>query len=303
MSDVKERHEAAKTVEEALKGIHDLPNREGDRKAPREDAAAQRFIDFYNQAKRRSDELRDALETLAVELEIERGTGFGRFIATIGESVVDAQRSLDSESQRYLAETAGRSEVLPSVFRIPRVRADIKFALRETRQRGVNVVLFQSRTGAETMHQQSLKFDIVSIPPPPELGPALRAGKIVLPHIEFVLSSVERERIREVLRRVESAPSKISNMLQDVHFDRVLFLRAGPFGEPEAGEPSPEQFLVVYVDRAAKMGIWQLTLGTPPRLQTVVEFGGELQPGTDSAVLKRFIGHLCDAQEQVLEGL
>jgi hypothetical protein len=60
---------------------------------------------------------------------------------------------------------------LKSVFRIPKVSAELKFAIDEITNKGVNLLIYKDEAQARTLNQQSIQFEIVSIPPPPDLPP------------------------------------------------------------------------------------------------------------------------------------
>ena len=94
---------------------------------------------------------------------------FQEFFQQVADGVVKAQRSLDTVSAGYLADARRQPHVLPSVFRIPKVSAEAKFALESTDGKTVNLVFFKKTEEATTRHQQTVQFDVMAVPPPPEL--------------------------------------------------------------------------------------------------------------------------------------
>lgn len=114
------------------------------------------------------------------------------FFAEVGRGLVDAQRELDSESRRYLEETRNSQGFgLPSVFRVPKVSAEFQMALENKDEKGFNVIVFSKEDSERRAMQQKVSFDIVSIPPTPELLQGL----------------AERELVRARLQAVQSGPS------------------------------------------------------------------------------------------------
>jgi hypothetical protein len=94
-----------------------------------------------------------------------------QFLENVGQALMSAQKSLDVESANYLADSASQKHVLKSVFRIPKVSAELKFAIDEITNKGVNLLIYKDEAQARTLNQQSIQFEIVSIPPPPDLPP------------------------------------------------------------------------------------------------------------------------------------
>src|SRR5262245_25768312 len=56
---------------------------------------------------------------------------FDGFFAEIADGFVNAQSKLDLASAQYLKQISVQPHVLPSVFRIPKLNADLKFALEK----------------------------------------------------------------------------------------------------------------------------------------------------------------------------
>src|SRR5262245_10833323 len=62
--------------------------------------------------------------------------GIERFFESVGAGVVDAQQRLDDQSLAYLAQRGAAS--MPTLFRIPRVTAELKFAMESSAKRALN---------------------------------------------------------------------------------------------------------------------------------------------------------------------
>lgn len=119
-----------------------------------------------------------------------------QFFQGVANSLIKAQTELDSRSADYIKATSGSPFLLPSVFRIPKVTAQLKFAVEKADERGVNFVIFKNQTTAQTTNEQSIQFDIVSAPPPPEL---LRAPIMV--GLVF-----DRDRRGDILSAIQTKP-------------------------------------------------------------------------------------------------
>ena len=91
------------------------------------------------------------------------------FFSGVARSLINAQNQLDQQSADYLASTSGKEHILPSVFRIPRLTAEVKFAVEKATSTGVNLFFFKDITTDQASNQQSVQFEIVSAPPPPDL--------------------------------------------------------------------------------------------------------------------------------------
>ncbi len=112
---------------------------------------------------------------------------FSEFFERVGQGLVDAQRKMDAESLVYLKEVAVQPHVLPSIFRIPKLKANVKFGLTEAKGNTVGIIFYKDETKEQTLNQQSVEFDIVSVPAPLELNAPLG--------VNLVLSKAERNGI------------------------------------------------------------------------------------------------------------
>lgn len=129
-------------------------------------------------------EQRAALEAVEAALREVRRVRFGEaaspigaFFADIGQGVVTAQKQLDRASEEYVQgllerrkknDPEARGEVPgAAVFRIPRVSAELKLSLEKSDDRSWNVVFYSKGHESREVNEQSLQFEIVSVPAPP----------------------------------------------------------------------------------------------------------------------------------------
>jgi hypothetical protein len=118
---------------------------------------------------------------------------FGNFFRTIGEAVRSSQRELDEVSRDYLKDPGALGP--PTQFRIPRVSASMKFALAEQLDRKVNLVFYSTSSERKEEHQQSVDFEIVAVPAPPEWldhEPSPRTSSELRPFVTMPLAKDAR---------------------------------------------------------------------------------------------------------------
>lgn len=143
--------------------------------------AARKYLQAYDKS---DDQARAALRAVeAALLEARRVrlketvSPIGAFFADIGRGVVSAQRELDGESERYVRELIAKKKLVDkdaqsadvpgaAMFRIPRVSAELKLSLEKTEGGGWSVVFYSKEQQTKEMQQQSLQFEIVSVPIP-----------------------------------------------------------------------------------------------------------------------------------------
>lgn len=110
------------------------------------------------------------------------------FFDAVGSSVVEAQGRLDEASAAYVRSTLRRDSAasdheqggagsppaaqsapaLGSLFRIPRVTAELKCSLEMNREKGFNVIFYTDRTDVRELHQQTVQLEVVAVPVPPD---------------------------------------------------------------------------------------------------------------------------------------
>ena len=238
------------------------------------------------------------LELAAVFEQEGQVSEFGEFFAAVGDSVVRAQKKLDSESELYLEEIRHKDHILPSVFRIPKVSAEIKFALQSVEARKINLLFYSIKEQSQEKHEQSVRFDIVAAPPPQEAVQRIAArakdgGKP--PKIEFILALAERH---QIFRKLEIlVPGKNIDRLQ-AKPDRVLIIPEGPEGQ--------YYLLLADPDTEKNIGVWRLDLlPEPPVLDVVYSFARSPAPSEKIGTIKlhKELIKICNEQELFLAKL
>ncbi len=121
-------------------------------------------------------------EKLRDQVSKSKSRDIGDFFEAIGSGVIEAQRKLDERSEAYVrsqisvddsdAETIEPSQSrLPataSLYRIPRVTAELKCSLETTKEKSLNLVFYSDRNDVREMHQQTIQIEVVAVPVPPD---------------------------------------------------------------------------------------------------------------------------------------
>lgn len=104
------------------------------------------------------------------------------FFDAIGSGVIGAQKRLDRASEEYVRSAlSASSEVtedgtpaldsIPanaSMFRIPRVTAELKCSLETNHDKKLNLVFYSDRSDVRELHQQTISLEVVAVPVPPD---------------------------------------------------------------------------------------------------------------------------------------
>ncbi len=179
-------------------------------------------------------------------------TNMQAFFDSVATSLLSTQRKLDLESQSYIASTASKPELQPAIFRIPRIQADLKFAIENVNEKGVNVIFFKQKQEERTLNEQSISFEIVAAPAPPEAsGPG--SG---LPQFGIVYSIGLRDQLEEIVK-ADPRPTVTPLAKQ---WDQALVVEVG----------SATGFIVILSkgdDQEKDLGVWHID--TASRLVTV----------------------------------
>ncbi len=205
--------------------------------------------------------------------------GFSEFLTEVGGAMMASQRALDAESLRYLAESRQSPHVQPSVFRIPKLSAEMKFALEKSASQGVNLIFFQNQSVAKEMHQQSISFELVAVPPPPD---ALSRGPELPAELILVTGQTERE-------NVIAAGTGVPGGLPDDADPAAIVLLAHREGGGH---------LVLYAAEgaASSLGIWVSAAGV---FRPVYPFAE--RPDGAEAFLRQLVQSLAARQQPFLE--
>lgn len=204
---------------------------------------------------------------------------FSDFLNSIGEAMLETQRYLDSESLAYLRENSTKPHVLPSIFRMPRLSAEMKFALEKESEKEVNLIFFKNQNLAKELHQQSIKFELVSTPPPPDALEALRAPASH-PSVKLALEGLERQKVLEAALAAKGEHA----LPPDAEHDRIIILEVSP------GEGS----IVLYAEPKGrnKIGVW---LFSENKFRGIYKF--DKANDTAENYLRAFISNLADIQQ------
>jgi hypothetical protein len=100
--------------------------------------------------------------------------------------MIAAQQRLDAQSEVYLSSSSS-PRPLPALFRLPRLKAQMKFAMEKKGEEEINLLFYSSTEAASTLQQHTLDFEVVAVPPPPESGLAPGPFVPLLPRIDLVL--------------------------------------------------------------------------------------------------------------------
>ena len=161
--------------------LNDLESLAGDPGDPR-------FKSALDQAGKLWDQLRGVLNG-------SQTRSIAEFFDAIGSSIVEAQGRLDQASEAYVrsaiqhepgaagvtaagpgsASPADAAPALGTLFRIPRVTAELKCSLEMDRAKGFNVIFYTDRTDVRELHQQTVHLEVVAVPAPPDYINYLRS--------------------------------------------------------------------------------------------------------------------------------
>lgn len=211
----------------------------------------------------------------------------GSFFSMLSAGLIDAQRNLDNQSAAYLDGAASQPHVLPSIFRIPKVSAEMKFAYDASQTTGFNLLFYQDQQRAEEQHQQTIQFDIVAAPPPPNLVAA-----------PAIVGIVRVKSDRQAIQKAAVLPTTVTD------FDRVIILELIDTLQSAATATGARQFVLFYADATGALGAWALQIvtsnGTSSPTGTILSFG----PAAPSlATLQSFLSSAGDRQKAFLASL
>lgn len=134
------------------------------------------FAALVTQAARKLERIQELTEQPA-----KKSSTISEFFAAIGTGFVDAQKRLDLESEAYARsalqqQTQGKGKPpIATVFRIPKVTAELKCSLEQSSEKKLNLILYSDRKDVRELHQQTVHLELVSVPAPPEYLSAIAA--------------------------------------------------------------------------------------------------------------------------------
>lgn len=128
------------------------------------------------------------------------------FFANVGSGVIEAQKRLDRESERYLDDLHKQSGLaLPSMFRVPKVSAEFQFAVEKDATLGFNVIIASNSETQRREMQQKIAFDIVSVPAPPELLDGLADRRSIAARLMSVAAAGEGAAAAALVEQIAAA--------------------------------------------------------------------------------------------------
>lgn len=137
-------------------------------------------------------QFKDALDKLSQKWEVVRDLAnksttlsIGDFFKSIGEGVIEAQKKLDQASEEYVRnalrlnggakksddDADAKNDAMPPVatmFRIPRITAEMKCSFETDSEKKFNVIFYSERNDVRELHQQTVNLEVVSVPVSPD---------------------------------------------------------------------------------------------------------------------------------------
>lgn len=189
------------------------------------------------------------LDAMSASIQGAEPTSLKTFFRSVGDSLVAAQRDLDEKSKQYLQQ-APIVEKAPTggLYRIPKASAEFRFAMSASGEAGFNVILYRSSEARRREHEQKVSFEIVSVPPPPELLDRL-GGSDDVPPPSAVTDAKQRDMIRQRLQGSGLPIGDAADVFRADRFRRALVLR----GIRQLGSPDNWGYLVLIVERSKRI--------------------------------------------------
>lgn len=209
------------------------------------------------------------------------------FLRQMSVAMVDAQSMLDAKSAEYLAATAGKPHILPSIFRVPKLNAQMKFAMEVAGGKTINLLFYKRDDKATSRNEQSIDFDVVSVPAPPEAGKNLR---FLGPRLDLLLDPFERRGIVDIVKAAgvadlsklaESAPNSLA----------VLTL-------PEQKDRRDYLVLAVTAVKEHSVGLWSLTVPAKGDPQLLVIYPLNRKNSDNEKLFKDLVAEVVRRQEE-----
>lgn len=213
------------------------------------------------------------------------------FLEGMANSMVSIQRRLDAHNTEYLTTALSDPAVVPAQFRMPRLSAELHFALEKVTSEGWDILIYEKANEARELHQQTLTAEMVAAPPPPELLESLRA---VTPLVSLVLAPNERNQIRLL---VEQGQPRVQKELLET-WARVLIFRA------QTTTSGGEYLLALSrgTDNDGDLGIWHVK-EKPPSVTVARRYGVKPRASEHTAELRKLLSAVADSQVAWLKRL
>jgi hypothetical protein len=210
-----------------------------------------------------------------------------RFLRQMSAAMVDAQSDLDARSAEYLAATSGKPHILPSIFRVPKLSAQMRFALEVTDGKAINLLFYKRDEKTTSRNEQSIDFDVVSVPAPPDAAKTLRYTG---PRLDLLLDPFEREPVIDAIRSLDVA--ELSKLAADSpHSIAVLTLPA------QAGRA---QYLLLATtpQKEHSVGLWHFDIPSdaPPQIEVIYPINRK--NSDNEKLLKDIVVEIARRQQQ-----
>jgi hypothetical protein len=293
---INESAEKLRASAERLQKFHSTKKRTRSGKLSKRDAAQlERLESKFTEANLAVRQILPAAVTTAAPPE-PAIFDFDEFFEKVADGFIKAQQNLDAASAQYLAAVSKQPHALPSVFRIPRVAADVKFALEKTAGKKIQLLFFKNENVATTLNQQTVQFEIVAAPPP--------AGLLIGPVTAFpVLSKSRRAELFKLIQDYLLPSPNNTPALTDQLLDRAR-LAKDPNSVIVISVDGDRRFLLAYAGDGASgnVGLWYLDLETQPVSFAVIrKFGSPNDPNIES--VRAFLFKLGMQQKEFLAKL
>ena len=223
---------------------------------------------------------------------------FDTFFNKVAQGFIDAQSKLDVASAEYLKQVSAQPHVLPSVFRMPKLDASMKFALEEGKNKGLQLLFFKNESTTTNLNEQSVHFEIVAAPPP--------AGLSISPVIVSpLLSKTKRAELFQSIQDFLLPPPNATPAKTDAALDRKNLV-ANPDNVIIISVSGDRSFLLTVADGkgSGNIGVWYWETGETAEksfLSVLRKFGSPMDHNI--AQVRDFVLNLGTAQKEFLSKL
>jgi hypothetical protein len=160
--------------------------------------------------------------------------GFSQFLTGVAEAMITAQERLDLQTEAYLSGSSS-PRPLPTLFRLPRLKATMKCAFERSEGKELNLLFYSSTTAANALQQQTIDFELMAVPPPPEAGLAPGEYVPLLPRVGLVLDRTQRADLLALLQANADARGALG-LAADAGPDRLADVVLWELVRPDQGD-------------------------------------------------------------------
>lgn len=220
---------------------------------------------------------------------------FDDFLGRISRSMVKTQETLDTESARYLAATAGKGHILPSIFRVPKLSAQMRFALDVEKGDGLNLIFYKRDEKTTSRNEQAIDFDIVSVPAPSDARSAVLA---ISPRLDLVLDPFERGALVETISKQTAAGTNAPLVQAASKPTDLVILALMP-------EENMQRYLVLFAQAEGtdkSVGTWRLTVPSSGAAVLETVYPLNRKNAENEGLLRDVVLAVAERQKQFLAG-